>query len=252
MCGIFGTLVNKNASYPLALLEAIVNNLFKLSESRGKEAAGIAVISVGNIKVYKKGIIASVLIRSKAYRLFIQETITAKPIAIIGHARLATHGSQINNDKNSPIICGNTVGIHNGIIVNEEELWKVSSILQRTCAVDSESLFAALDFLITSGLSLIEATKSVFYKIEGSASFAFTSLKYNDLVLGTNTGSLYCCRNTRNDIYIFASEGYILEKLIKKLKLKSLLGEYSIAQIKAGEGRLINLQSLSENQFNLK
>lgn len=262
MCGIFGVLVSKNTGYPSGLLKSITNELFLLSESRGKEAAGIAILNGEDLNIYKKGVIASSFIRSKHYMQFLNEafndssidksaSIIKKPITIIGHTRLATNGTQTNNENNSPIVYGNTVGIHNGIIVNDDEIWKAYSSLQRTSVVDSESLFALLDFFTKKGLSLMESTKSLFNKIQGSASIACLVSGCDDMILATNTGSLYSCRSTKDYIYIFASESYILQKLIKRLKLESLLGQCDILQIKPGQGRLINIHKLTEKGFNL-
>ena len=54
MCGIFGILIGNNLNISRTLLKSIVDDLFKLSESRGKEAAGIAICSNNDITVYKQ------------------------------------------------------------------------------------------------------------------------------------------------------------------------------------------------------
>ena len=45
-------------------------------------------------------------------------------VAVMGHSRLVTNGAQENNQNNQPVVAGDMVGIHNGIIVNDEELWQ--------------------------------------------------------------------------------------------------------------------------------
>jgi len=262
MCGIFGVLTNEKRNFSLAHLNSIIDELFILSESRGKEAAGIAVLTDGKIKIYKEGIIATSFIYSKSYKHFISSafnsasrdnnnTAITNTLAVIGHTRLATNGTQTNNDNNSPMVCGDLIGVHNGIIVNDKELWEALPSLQRISTVDSESFFALLNLFLKSGLSLIESTKIVFNKIEGSASIACIVPKIDDVILATNTGSLYSCRNAKGNIYIFASESYILQRLIKRLRLEAVLGRCDISQIKPGEGRLINIHNLAERDFSL-
>ena len=52
-------------------------------------------------------------------------------LAIVGHSRLATNGTQSNVDNNQPVIVNGAVGIHNGIIVNDEQLWQKHPELRR-------------------------------------------------------------------------------------------------------------------------
>lgn len=49
---------------------ADINLLFKLSESRGKEAAGLAVRDDRGINVYKQPVPASKMIKQKGFKLF--------------------------------------------------------------------------------------------------------------------------------------------------------------------------------------
>lgn len=47
---------------------------------------------------------------------------TNNVFAALGHARLVTNGSQLEDVNNQPVIKDGIVGIHNGIIENESEL----------------------------------------------------------------------------------------------------------------------------------
>ncbi|MFZ3382582.1 MAG: hypothetical protein WA144_01525, partial [Candidatus Methanoperedens sp.] len=101
MCGIFGITVRNNSNINSKILKSIVTNLFKLSESRGKEAAGIAINSDNDIKVYKSPVSASVLIKSKEFNKILDSALNIsnnnldliQPVAIIGHSRLVTNGA---------------------------------------------------------------------------------------------------------------------------------------------------------------
>jgi len=260
MCGIFGVLSGRGAGYASKLLKDIIDYLFILSESRGKEAAGIAVLNNDIVNVYKEPVPASLLIRTKGYRHFLNTTINdaiidksdpsiKKPIAMLGHTRLATNGVQTDNDNNSPITSGRVTGVHNGIVVNDDALWVRFPLMKRKSLVDSEVLFSLLNFFTSEGLSLTESARSIFKNMQGSASVAAFISRYDDILLATNTGSLYSCINARSDLYIFASEIYILEKLIKKLKLPSAIGQFDISQLKPGSGCLVNIHTLTRGNF---
>ncbi len=231
------------------LVKDTITELFILSESRGKEAAGAAVFYDGKENIHKESISARFLIRSKEYEsLFSGIT---RPVSVLGHTRLATNGPPIDYN-NSPLICGGIIGVHNGIVVNDEALWKEFPLSKRKCAVDSEVLFSLLDFFINNTkLSLIGSIQNVFRKIEGSASIAVFVSGCQNIILATNTGSLYSCRNIIGNVQIFSSELHILERVIKKLKFSEVIGQYNISQLKAGRGCLINIYTLEEDRFSL-
>ena len=83
------------------------------------------------------------------------------------------------------------VGIHNGIIVNDDKLWKSFPAIKKKYDVDTEVFLSLLQMYRTQGKSMMEAVRLVFEQIEGSASVAVQFDDTNNLVLATNTGSLY-------------------------------------------------------------
>ena len=68
MCGIFGILIGKDTKLSVRELASLTNHLFKLSESRGKEASGIAIRVNHSIYVFKEPISSSELVKSDTYR----------------------------------------------------------------------------------------------------------------------------------------------------------------------------------------
>ena len=68
MCGIFGVLVGPETTIPRAVLQSTLDRLFTLSESRGKEASGLALRNGEGIQVLKQPVPATKLIRSGVYR----------------------------------------------------------------------------------------------------------------------------------------------------------------------------------------
>src|SRR5438093_5998478 len=149
MCGIFGVTLGEGP-FRTRKMPSLLKDLFLFSESRGKEASGIAVCSRAKIQVLKSAVAASSMIRSSRYRQLMAETVhetgekLQEPTTIIGHSRLVTDGSRYDQGNNQPVLAGNCVGIHNGIIVNNEEIWKDKSDLRREYQVDSEVILAMI------------------------------------------------------------------------------------------------------------
>ena len=54
MCGIFGFVAGKESSLTQSSFKNVLNDLFMLSESRGKEASGLAILVKGSLHIYKK------------------------------------------------------------------------------------------------------------------------------------------------------------------------------------------------------
>ena len=75
MCGIFGFLINEDIHLSAPALMKVVNHMFKLSESRGKEASGVAIRVNGSIYVFKEPVSASKLIKSEQYTKLFKDVI---------------------------------------------------------------------------------------------------------------------------------------------------------------------------------
>ncbi len=255
MCGIFGVTVGE-CSFRTRKLPDLLRDLFVFSESRGKEASGIAVCSREKIQVLKSAVAASSMIRSSQYRQLMAETVHGtgeklqKPITIIGHSRLVTDGSRYDQGNNQPVLAGNCVGIHNGIIVNNEQIWKEQSDLRRQYQVDSEVILALLRKFLREQGSIIKAAQKTFTAIQGSASIAVLFRDFDRMLLGTNTGSLYYTRIAPLNALIFASEKYILDRLLVK-HLPEHAKDACVKKIEPGRGCLVDLQSITALDFSL-
>ncbi|MFN7013710.1 MAG: hypothetical protein ACK4ON_05520, partial [Bacteroidia bacterium] len=263
MCGIFGLIANPSSGITQKKSNEIIEKLFILSESRGKESAGIAVKNTldKKIQVVKHSIPASKLVRSDGYKKFINDAIqsvfdTSKkikhPFAVIAHARLVTNGSQENNNNNQPVIKSGSVAVHNGIITNVDDLWKRYEHLGRAFEVDTEVFIAIIKHYIASGKSIIDAVQLAYQEIKGTASTAILFSEFNKVVLASNNASLYYAFNKEKGILIFASENFILQTTINDLKLKQ---EFSISNSTWSapfSGMIIDLENFEIEKFSLK
>lgn len=260
MCGIFGIVANQKSKISFLELNGILDYLFVLSESRGKESAGIAIKSFENksIQVLKKSIPATQMIQSKEFRDYLDSALGVNfhnrvlnsPISIIAHARLVTNGSGEQNENNQPVIKAGNVAVHNGIIVNVDEIWKKYSDLNRNFEVDTE-VFLELFTEFKKHSSPIGALRNVYQEIYGSASVALLSDSEEEILLSTNTGSLYTYFDRKRNIFVFSSERFFLNVLVEKF-LKNLNDSFDqIHQILPGNGLRIEPNNLEIHPFKL-
>lgn len=262
MCGIFGVIAGEGAEMTASAFRSAVDRLFVLSESRGKESAGLALVNGGPIQVYKQPIAASDLVRSRPYRTLMSEALArgrsgrvgtmSQPLAIIGHSRLVTNGVQERHYNNQPVIAADMVGIHNGIIVNDRELWAANPEMQRACEVDTEVLLALIRRHHRQGTTLKSAVQRAFQSIEGAASVAVIFREFNVLLLATNNGALYLCENATARCCVFASEEYILRRLLEHAELRQIFQIGSIENLSAGMAALVRLDDGRVDRFMLR
>lgn len=205
MCGIFGLIVAPRANLNMKRSRQTVDRLFVLSESRGKEAAGLAFLGDEKIDILKMPQPASVLIKSKEYKnLWRVAERQRDTFALIGHARLVTNGSQVFNKNNQPVIKEGLVAVHNGIVTNVEELWLKFDQLKKETGVDTEVILALINKFLAEGEKTVDVLVKVYNLIEGMASLAFFSATENKFFLSTNNGSLYYCYHQDRGILVFA------------------------------------------------
>jgi hypothetical protein len=196
------------------------------------------------------------MIRSRQYRRLMAETVHRAdptpqgPLTIIGHSRLVTDGSRYDHGNNQPVLAGDCVAIHNGIIVNNDEIWKEQSDLHRRYQVDSEVIPALLRKFLGSHGSIIKAARMLFATIEGAASIAVAFRDYDGLLLSTNTGSLYYARILPLKTSVFASEKDILDRLLAK-HFRTHARDAGVEKLEPGTGCLVHHDGVTVRTFDL-
>ena len=143
MCGIFGWITGRGAGISNDTFAKGIKELLLLSETRGKESSGICCLTQKKIRIYKECIRAKSLMNRAIFKDILQNTMAEHSQAVMGHARMVTNGSQDDNRNNQPVVRNDLVCIHNGIIVNDDALWKSHPDLSREAEVDTE-IFLAL------------------------------------------------------------------------------------------------------------
>jgi glutamine---fructose-6-phosphate transaminase (isomerizing) len=256
MCGIFGVVCAGDR--PTDLARDLALALLRYSESRGREAVGMAVHDGSRIEVLKQGgsvtdflaspklhaLIADASARKRADR-------SGKAFAITGHSRLATNGAQSNVDNNQPVISRGSVALHNGIIVNDRVLAARYPVITTQGELDSEVLTGLLRLKLDENKDLIAATRATFAEIEGSASIAMMFDDLDVMLLASNTGSLFQLSGHDGKVVAFASERFILQRIVDDQQFASAFGDARLEQVRAGHALVVNLADMRRRAFSL-
>jgi amidophosphoribosyltransferase len=146
MCGIAAILLCPEDRTPeqwRAIKSAFTQNLI-FNEERGRAATGVAIIDTsGGTKLRKSPLAASRFTRTAEYRDVLRN-IGAGTTLILGHTRLPTKGDPSRNGNNHPIQAGSVIGVHNGNVINDDELFADCGCA-RTGEVDSEIIFRLIE-----------------------------------------------------------------------------------------------------------
>jgi glucosamine--fructose-6-phosphate aminotransferase (isomerizing) len=250
MCGIFGYLIKQGSDIQAEELRDVFTSLVRLSESRGKEAAGMALVDNAMIRVYKEAKSGSLFIKTKTFaRLFAEgvssERVKDSALGVIGHTRLVTNGSMEHRENNQPVIRDALVGIHNGIIVNDQSIFQ-NHEFERRSEVDTDVLLALLESY--KDLPLQEAFYKAFQEVKGTASVALLFRDSPFIVLASNNGSLYFLKNVFGSF--FASEKAILEQLVRTHP-RVFSSSDKIEHVSPGSGLVMYLKDGTHTDFSL-
>lgn len=224
MCAILGiSLMNGSTFRNNVKLGTLLQTLFLECEPAGRNATGVAFCSRDHVRVLKKDVRASIFVKSVAYtqavRAFADVSIPSRkaPISILGHCRLKTQGTEKNNVNNHPIIADNIIGIHNGVIGNDGDLFRrfmeQYHNFERAGEVDTEIIFRLLNHYINQSGNESMSTKTAIIQtikhLQGSYACAFINRR--------NPYLLWLFRNRNpTTIYCYPKLGLIIYATTKK------------------------------------
>lgn len=208
MCGIFGII--SKSGWPKSDLVQLTYH----AQQRGRDSSGLLFLRDGGYRVHRADYrISRLLAESKPYDA---------PV-VMGHSRLITNGM----GDNQPVVRDDIVVIHNGIVVNYEQIWpKLSKT--RELEIDTEVINALAAEHLEKGGAVEGIPDAVLSQVKGVVACAMALPKLGKVVLFSNNGSLYA--GTKDGATYFASEAYALNQV----------GCVEVEQIK-GEGRVLDI-----------
>lgn len=191
MCGIFGSISNNKVNV------VKLCSLVKYSRQRGIDSSGIAIFKNDEYQIMKANYDIKKLVSNASWK---------NSSVALGHSRLVTNGLT----DNQPVFRDDMFLIHNGIIVNEENIWNTTN-LERLYEIDSEAIIAlAIEYLSTNN-KIDDLSKHILTRVEGTVSAALSIPTLGKLVLFSNNGSLFY-GEINNEKY-FASEKFPLTQI---------------------------------------
>lgn len=206
MCCLFG-LIDYNNVLSMRRKEKIIKILSQECEARGTDATGVAYLENAIMKIHKQPL--------PAHKMRFK--FKTNPAVIMGHTRMTTQGSELNNYNNHPFY-STKLGFalaHNGVLYNDIDLRKSEKLPKTHIETDS---YIALQLIEKTGTFDFSSIKYMAEKVKGS--FCFTMLNSNNqlyIVKGDNPMAIA----SFNGFYIYASTDTILNKALKRLKLNN-------------------------------
>lgn len=191
MCGIFGIVATE--AWPANDLV----DLTRYAQQRGRDSSGLLFADGDAYKVYRADY--------PIEKLLGEVSPFASP-AVMGHSRLITNGLA----DNQPVLRDGIGVIHNGIVVNHEDIWdRIDAIRHQT--IDTEVIAALAALHLAGGGTVDGIPGAVLAECKGIVACALTVPAQGKLCLFSNNGSLYCGR--KGSARYFASEQYPLEQV---------------------------------------
>lgn len=170
------------------------------NEHRGNDATGIAISQMdGGVSIFKKAIPAWQFINDKDYTTFVNKNLKKDTWGVILHTRFATQGTPKENKNNHPLFSGKSAIIHNGVINNDDALFK-SMKYDRSAETDSDIIRAFID-----DYGINEKCIKELNRISGSAAGAAFDPRYPNKMLLFRSGSPMTLGST-SDYFMFSSE----------------------------------------------
>jgi glucosamine--fructose-6-phosphate aminotransferase (isomerizing) len=171
MCGIFGII----RSSPIEQRQ--ITHLALHARQRGRDSSGLLFKSVDSYTAIRADYDIKALL---AKNLKIDTNV------IVGHSRLITNGLS----DNQPVIRDGIALIHNGIIVNDEDVWSRID-LKRQFQIDSEAIIGVALQHLGRGGDIEDLPNVIFGECKGTISCALAIPSQGKLCLFSNNGSLY-------------------------------------------------------------
>ncbi|NNA93366.1 hypothetical protein [Pseudomonas gessardii] len=125
---------------------------------------------------------------------------------VVGHSRLITNGLS----DNQPVVRENICVFHNGIIVNDAEIWEQIKP-ERKLEIDSEVIAAIAEEYLANNVDLGGLAQAVLSVCKGVVACAVLLPERGKALIFSNNGSLYV--GELNGSVCFSSERFPLGKL---------------------------------------
>jgi len=211
VCGIFGYVG------PDALDSSSTNTLVKHAQQRGRDSSGMVMLGADGYHAYRAD-----------YRIgWLLKRIPKPTNLFFGHSRLVTNGT----GDNQPVLREQVLVLHNGIVVNEEQIWTELG-KKPELTVDTEVIPAIIASHLAAGGTVETAAQRVLELAIGVVACATLIPSLGKLLLFSNNGSLYVADKSGGTV--FSSERYPLEQIGAE-NIRQVLNDVEILDVPVEE-----------------
>ncbi len=174
MCGIAAMLLypqDRPASMWQEIKQTFTGSLL-FNEERGKAATGLAIVQrETGVLIEKSQCRATEFVATPEYDRLL-DILDAQTVLLLGHVRHPTKGAPARNENNHPVQAGPILGVHNGHIDNDDDLFARCGCPRRA-EVDSEIIFRLLETLSPAQLngSYLQAAQKQLARLQGKFTF---------------------------------------------------------------------------------
>lgn len=223
MCGIATIAIGRSARgrIPYEKLRGLTAEMLVELSARGKDASGIAVVNEDTVHVFKKSLRPDRLVVRPRFEDMLQK-IGPETNFILLHSRAASVGGNANNYNNHPIVADPIIGIHNGTLYNDDQLFRrFKDHFVAEGDVDSEVIFRMLNMYLEQGLCPKQAMQLVSQQLVGAFTGAAVDLRRTNQMLMFRFGrSLSVLKLPHYDTLISVSEPRFYDRARNRMKLK--------------------------------
>lgn len=230
MCGIAGFSIGRG-DHRNVNCRQLAKHLLLAIQERGEDATGAAWSETDGDS--KAVMFAKLDIPAHEFVGSLKDLMPRHTRTAILHTRWATKGDPADLDNNHPIIVGDIVGIHNGVITNDDHLFAVEE-WERIAEVDSEAIF----HLINNSKDPVPR----LHRLQGRAAIAWLDTKEPDtLHLARMDGSPLFIGGTEHGSLVFASTEPLLREAAKaaEVKLMTVTEVNPFTYLKVQGGRIV-------------
>ena len=226
MCSLFGFL-NYQGIIPHKMLRKLTQALATAAEERGTDATGISYIEDGKVIIFKRPKAAH-----KLHFSFPEGT-----MAIMGHTRMTTQGSEKYNQNNHPFL-GKTGDIswslaHNGIVYNDKELQKEKQLPVTDIETDS---YVAVQLIEQQKELSFDSLRYMAEQVQGS--FTFSLLDENNSLYFVKGSNPLCLLHFESlGLFVYASTESIMKNALKQIGLH----KFESKRVDTEEGDIIRI-----------
>ena len=237
MCGLFGFLHYGEGD--IKNLSSITNALAEKLAARGTDATVVEYNLKVKMNIYKNS--------KSAYDITFKHS--DKIVALIGHTRHSTQGSEKSNFNNHPFYgrCENTkfALAHNGVLINDKELKRKYQLPETKIETDS---YVAVQMIESAKKLDFDSLKFMAESVEGSFNFSIIDSR-NSLWLIKGDNPLHIPNFPKEKIYIYASTEEILWKALIETDMFIGIKDNNYEQVKISDGDILRISADGELEY---